>query len=97
MSDAPRIRRNSASTGAQKWVALVSAPIFFLIAGTLANSGMETVSTVFALLAMAMPPVFLVLAIRDWVWAMRAYRARQTEIAEELTRPSETTAESKAH
>ncbi|SEH35933.1 hypothetical protein [Magnetospirillum fulvum] len=93
MSDAPRIRRNSASTGAQKWVALVSAPVFFLIAGTLANGGLETVSTVFALLAMAMPLVFVVLAIRDWVWAMRSYRARQTAIPEESPRSAATTSE----
>jgi len=96
MSDAPRIRRNSASTGAQKWVALVSAPVFFLIAGTLANGGLETVSTVFALLAMAMPPVFVVLAIRDWVWAMRAYRARQNTIPAEDAHPPATTSESGA-
>jgi hypothetical protein len=42
---------------------------------------------------MAMPLVFVVLAIRDWVWAMRSYRARQTAIPEESPRLSATTSE----
>jgi len=69
----PRFQR-PASDGAQKWVALVSAPVFFLIAGTLANGGLETVSTVFALLAMFMPVVFVALLIRDWVRIVRGRR-----------------------
>ncbi|CCG43165.1 hypothetical protein [Magnetospirillum molischianum] len=71
MTDAPRIQKRTASDGAQKWVALVSAPVFFLIAGTLANGGLETASTVFALLAMAMPAVFVALVIRDWIRVAR--------------------------
>jgi len=74
MSDLPQIRRRSASDSAQKWVALVSAPFFFLVAGTLANGGLETVSTVFAILAMLMPVVFVGLVIRDWLRAVRERR-----------------------
>jgi len=60
-------QRRENSRRSQKWVALLAAPIFFLIAGTLANAGMEQVSTTFAILAMAMPGVFLVLLLRDWL------------------------------
>jgi hypothetical protein len=63
--------RRDESRRAQKWVALVSAPVFFLIAGTLANAGMEQVSTAFAILAMAMPAVFVLLALRDLVVRIR--------------------------
>ena len=56
-----------------KWYALMAAPLFFLIAGTLANAGDETVSTVFALLAMGMVPLFLLLLGRDALRAKRAH------------------------
>jgi len=62
-----RTRQQEDSRRSQKWVALVSAPIFFLIAGTLANAGREQASTAFALLALAMPAVFVGLLVRDWV------------------------------
>lgn len=80
MTDLPQIRRRTAADSAQKWVALVSAPVFFLIAGTLANGGLETVSTVFAILAMAMPVVFVGLVIRDWLRAVRERREQDTPL-----------------
>jgi len=76
MTEVPQIRRRTAAASGQKWVALVSAPVFFLIAGTLANGGLETVSTVFALLAMAMPVIFVALVIRDWLRLAREQRAQ---------------------
>jgi len=58
-----------------KWYALLSAPVFFMLGGALSFGGQPWLSTVFAMLAMAMPVVFVILAVRDGLRARRAYRA----------------------
>lgn len=74
----PPLPRRSKNRGAmQKWYALLAAPIFFMLAGALAFSEQDRMSTFFAILAMAMPLIFVILALRDTIRMAKTHREWQ--------------------
>jgi hypothetical protein len=73
----PMPRRFKNRDQMQKWYALLAAPIFFMLAGALAFSEQDRMSTFFAILAMTMPLIFVILAVRDTIRMARLHREWQ--------------------